>query len=243
MIIKPYSVIAKEEFSAADYPALAHFFPFNETSGATVTDVAGGLVITDGSATAVSQSADGHITLGSAKSVISSGVIASPGSKKIVIINVYRGAAVLLRMGEVAAGTDLGFQVSSAVSANSISKVADGTTLFNSTDGLDGSTRNDARCTIIDLGTDGTGATFGLTLCDFDGTTWTQRAAVSLATSAASIDAIEQSISMASTSNPFTYQVWYFNTVPADFKAATLWVHANAITGKKAPYPGWKGKS
>lgn len=244
MIIKPYSAIAQDAFDPADYPALAHYFPFNEESGATVTDVAGGLVLTDASSISVSQSEDGHIVLGATKNVIQSGIVKSPGAKKIIMLSVHRGASVLLRLGSITAGTNFGIQLASAVAANSVTKVADGATLFSSTDGLDGNpAQNQVRCSIIDLGTDGTGGTYGLSAFDFDGTTWTARAAVSLATSAASIDAIEQLASMSAPGNPFVTQVWYFDTVPTDFKAATLWTFAKAVDGVKAPYPGWKGRT
>lgn len=247
MIIKPYSAIAQEPFAAADYPALAHFFPFTETSGSTVTDVASGLVVDDASHTTVSVGAEGYLNLGAGKNVISSGTVSSPGAKKVIVISVYRGGAVQLKLGSITANTNYGFQVSSSTAANSTIKVSDGTSAFTSTDGLDGSSsQNQVRVAVIDWQTDGTAGTYGLSLSDYDGTTWTNRAAVSLATSTAGISAIEQSILMGATSNPFCHQVWYFDAVPADYKAAALWVYDNATNTTnqvKAPYPGWKGRT
>jgi hypothetical protein len=248
MIIKPYSTLASDSFVAADYPSLVHYFPFTETSGSTLTDIAGGIVLDDASHTAVIVNADYTLNTGVAKAVISSGTVSSPGTKKIVVLTAGKPGttAGTFRFGTTTDGSFKGFS-GSAASTGPTTKVADGsdvsTGIITSTAGLVGTgSQLQTRASIIDFGTDGTGGTYGLTTLDYDGTTYTSRAAVSLATMTG-ITSITQACSVAGTYLPYFIQVYYFNTVPTDVKSAMLWCFEEAKLGKKSPYPGWKGRT
>ena len=247
MIITPYSTLAANTFVAADYPALAHYFPMTEPTGSGgITDIAGGVIA--GVGIPLTANADGTITNGTTLTSIDAGVLQSPGTKKVVLIVVGKNGTTTggVRFGSVTAAANQGFNVTCGLTTASTPNVANGTAKVTGTDGLDGVATVDqwqARCLILDFGTDGTGGTYGITQLDYDGINPpVQRAAVSLAT-VTGITAIEQVISFGATSIPALIQLWYFNAVPEDFKAATVWTYANAVAGDKTVYPGWKGRS
>lgn len=245
-INRAFSTIVSDPVSLTDYPSLKHYFPFNETSGSTLTDIAGGLIIDDASHTPVVVNTDYTLNTVVTKSVIVSGTVLSPGTKKVIVLMAGKpgSTAGTCRFGTTSDGTFQGFSATAA-SASATPKVADGsnitTGIVTGTAGLAGTgTQLQARCLLLDFGTDGTAGTFGITQADYDGTTWVQRAAVSLATMTG-ITSITQVCSIAGTSLPYFIQVYYFNSIPADYKAATLWAFEQAKLGKKSPYPGWKG--
>ena len=247
MIIKPFSAIAADTFVASDYPALAHYFPMTEPTGSGgLTDIANGMLV--GVGTSITANADGTITPGAVINTLDAGVLRSPGTKKVVMIVVGKNGTTTggIRFGSVTAAANSGFNITTGLTTASTPNVANGTAKVTGTDGLDGVATVDqwqARCLILDFGTDGTGGTYGITQLDYDGINPpVQRAAVSLAT-VTGITAIEQTLSLGVTSNSALIQVWHFNAVPGDFKAATVWTYANAVAGDKTVYPGWKGRS
>jgi len=250
MIIKPYSAIAADVLAASDFPALAHYFPCDEATGDTyITDAASGATVWGGSAgdAAFLTNSGSHLTLPEGFTVIRSGAWTSPATKKVVVISTGLPSTTsgFLRFGGITAAANSGFAVNSAATTGSTPLVANGTVKITGTDGLDGSASGDqwqTRALIIDFGTDGTGGTYGITQYDYDGTTYTARAAVSLAT-CSGITTIEQVVHFGVNSNPANIQVWHFDAVPADVKAAMLWTHANSQAGVKAPYPAWRCRS
>lgn len=247
MIIKPYSSIANETFSASDYPALAHYFPCTSATAANaMTDIAGGLVINDGSNTANTINADYTVTLGTTKSVISSGAVASPGTKAVVIMMAGIPAATSnsCRFGVTTNGTNKGFTLPATAAG---AKYCDGT---NITTGAYVGTDND--------NTVGDGAKFltrgasfvpgsadGLINYDYDttGGVWAANHTTPIAIGSTGITTIEQQVNFGPSLRPAFIAVWYFNSLPTDIKAALLWMSEKARLGVKAPYPGWKGKS
>lgn len=248
MIIKPYTTIATESFVAADYPALAHFFPCTSTTASNaLTDIIGGLVVNDASNTANTVNADNTVTLGAAKAVISSGTVTSPGAKSVLVMMAGIPSATnnAARFGVVTNGTNKGFSLPATAAG---AKYCDGS---NITTGIFVGTDNDN--TVGDAAKFETNAAIfipgnadGVINYQYDttGGTWAANHTTPISMAASTgITTIEQAVSFGPSLRPAFIAVWYFTTPPTDIKAAILWMTEQARLGTKVPYPGWKGRS
>lgn len=252
MIIHPISDMSlfdtgqKYAPTAANFPGLKHFFMCNEATGSVnMVDSIAGLTVKSNNDATVTNNADGTLTLGAIKDIIVSGAVVSPGTKKTLLIWAGKPSSTIpsITFGDVTDGTVRGYK-SNATSGAPVVASNSGS-LISGTAGLAGNgSQAQVRCLLMDWGTDGTGGTFGVTAYDFDGTTWTARAAVSLAT-ATGITTISQAITFQANARPAFIQIWHMTAVPGNIRNAVTWTYAMAMTSslgyRKLAYPGWAG--
>lgn len=243
--------------TAANFPALKHFFKFN-SAAAAVTDAIAGVILNDAGLTVNVANADGTLTLGGTKNVIT-GAWETPNAKKIVVIHIAKPTSASQLTFVAGSSTSFtsnattGFRTAGA-SATGVGAVSDGTTYAATPTvaaGIAGDgTAIQIRVLALDLGTDGTGTTLGATSFNFDGTTWAAQTAVDIS-AITTIGALGAGGNVGgATLNPASLQVWYFTAMPsaADIKAAALWTRGmitNSPSGTpmKVAYPGWAGIS
>lgn len=242
-IITPYSTLAKQLFNPAKFPALKLYFPCTEDdTTAYLTDLVNGITLSD-PPFYTKHSGSTKSIVGLVNNVIMlSGVLPpTPGTKKVIFI--YTGVPATtssyLQVGDNVDGIKL-----AAPSTGAKCTVYKGGVATVSTTGLASTgAQLQTFMGIIDIGTSGLGGTYGLTLCDYDGTTFTQRAAIDISTAVTSLNPFTaDSLTVMAAVKPGTIQMWYFTAVPADYKAAMLWIHANIAAGVHSPYPGWMNK-
>lgn len=253
MIITPYSDTSKFasggpwEPTATNFPACKHFFKCSEATGATtLTDSIGGVVL---SGVAITNDGDGSLRWASAYTTIASGAWVAPSTKKILLIwgGKVTSSGGNLTVGSVTANTNRGFR-STGTASGTPAVVGEGAgAVITGTAGLDGtagSTQLQARALTITWN-----SATGLAPYDWDGTTWTARAAAGdlNTTPQLSMDTVDASCNFGSGSKPAFVQIFHFTTLPSadEIKAATIWTFSMATTSPygKYIYPGFKGRT
>lgn len=256
MIIRPYSDTSLYssggplEPTSTNFPACKHFFKCNEaTAGAgTVTDSIGSVVLTS---SGVTNNADGTITLDSGLTAIASGTLSAPGTKNVLLMwsGMPASTNAIMAIGSTAASTNRGFRSSANGSGTTTpAAVGDGATAVPvGTAGLSGTgAQLQARALTINW----TSAT-GLEPYDWDGTTWTARAAAgdfeTVNGQITGITTMDAAVNIGASIRPAYIQIWYFTTLPTagEIKSALLWTHAMATTTPfgKYLYPGFKNRT
>lgn len=236
MIITPYSALDTEAelaVTAANFPALKHFFQCDEAAGATsISDVIGGVVVptnalTKPDANSISASAGG-VTY--ADAALTSGSWASPGTKKTILFAVGQfGIASKVWIGNAAATPALGLsgQITSSAATN-------------------GST------TILGTALTG-GAVYGIgMLVDWAGNLTTFEA---IGTGASAYSAktpvamtglttsgtIPATVNIVGCTSMYGFAIFEFDgALPTDVASAVTWMTNKWIAGEKVIYPGWK---
>lgn len=258
MIIHPISDMSlfstgqKYAPTAANFPGLKHFFMCNEATAATsLTDSISGLTIDSGASDALTNNANGTVTLSAAYTNIASGTLASPGTKKVLLV--WAGSPASTQgnviIGSIVDANQQGIRSTANGSGTTTPALSYGSgSTITGTAGLAGTgSQMQVRCLVLDFGTDATGGTFGMSPFDFDGTTWTARTATSIALASAGLPAINQAITIGSGTKPAFIQVWHLTSVPENIRNAVTWMFAMATTSslgyRKLAYPGWAGLS
>lgn len=238
MIITPYSGLTIPN-TRANFPALAHCFEFNEASGVDAfADSAGGMIIgTNAPDASCVNNGDGTITLpgNELTQSIRSGTWTVPGTKKVLMIFIGKGASGNAIMGKaanvlVAADNAIKLSVGSGTP-----QVANGTTLATGTGNVTAVGGMEARALVCDWG-----SATGLQPYDYNGTTYTTRAATTLAT-ISGLTSVGAGVSLTVNMRPALWAILHFTTLPPDIKAGVAWMrdYTNS-TGKKQIYPGWR---
>jgi len=218
----------------ANFPALQHFFPFDEASGATtITDSVGGVVITPDSLTVDGTKAS-VITCG-ADTALTSGSWAAAGTNEVLmcVMGTWTDAGTY----DLAIGSQAGAGVRYRM-FETVRIFDDGTTnLTDTTDIADGT---DA---IAYMYSDTTSATKGIY-------TGTAAAAGDTAVGGtgdgtaqvASLAAPSDLITLDTFTNVYGIAIFHFATTPiaAEVSQALLWMRNEWAVGNKTIYPGWK---
>ena len=237
------------EYTAANYPALKSHFKFlpTDVGKATFADsIAGGPVVaTDTGITQDTNSPGLYVGLNALKAP-NSGAWPVPGAKSVLMI--VAGAPTATGSGVIVGSVNAsgnGLKVSGNTSP--VPQVNNGGTAISGTAQIVGSVAPNKNLVIADSFVWGDANGFvGYDLLENGvggALTYTQRAAVSLAT-IASLPAIDALINIQAAMPIATLQLWYFTTLPsaAMIKAAVAWTHYNVFTLlRRDPYPGFKG--
>ena len=238
--IIPYSTQGKRlnlKQNAVNFPGLKLQLSCNEATGAMVlVDDITGLVIADSTgAMTITNNGDGTLTFGSAFDSISGGALASPGTKKLILVYIGKPSST----GNVLVfGTTTANGIRAFSTAAGVPLIASNSVVVNGTAGLvgDGVTLQ-GRVVVADWGNN-------LNSYDFDGTTYTVRAPAALA--ATGITAIDNICTVGFQARPSLIQLWHFTTLPsaAEIKSMLTWTLGNlsASPYDKAAYPGWRGR-
>lgn len=260
MIIHPYgcasdfAVGGPFEPTAANFPALAHLFKFQEASGSTtISDSIGNLVLSGGTVTQNGTTA----TLSAAMSVIDSGAFTVPDAgKKIIvlgIVGVDNGPIFTAgKVGTTGADTEQGFRLSTTQTVGNKSKYSDGANTFEAPSAPGGGASVAPRAIAMSIDP---GSASGFDLYDYDGANYTVATAGSLATAVllSAFDTAPPAVNVAA-SDPSLIAILYPSAVPSEafMKAALAWMYwanltdhgADTVNGSpywKVIYPGFRG--
>lgn len=238
MIITPYSGLTIAN-TAANFPALKHCFECNDETGfdSIYDHVAGVRLGTTNPDPTGIRNSDGTLTMPSAELIntLRAGAWVAPGTKKVVVLMLAKGAGSITFGSNVATLTSAKRGIRCALGGTS--QAADATTLATTTATVSG-----AGLTGVALTLDW-GIATGFTAVDYDGTTYTARAATTLAT-VTTLAGIDANGFVSAALSPAFYAVLHFTTLPsaAFIKSAIGWMrdYTNA-TGKKQLFPGLAG--
>lgn len=239
------SIITLDNFNSADelpptqanFPSLQHFFNMDEAIGsATITDDIGNVVITPDTALTVDGEKATVLTT-STDLALTSGSWAAVGTKETLLMIV--GTWTFAGTYELAIGSATGAGVRNRL-FESAAVFDDGTSQAVNVDSL------------IDDRTDGVGycfsdrtsATAGTTVGNADATGLGSLSGSGDGTAfAASWAAPSDLVSIDSFTNIYGIAIFHFDTIPADVRAAMMWMRNEWVNGNKTIYPPWKGKS
>lgn len=233
--IKPYSSPSIPAATAANFPALKHFFKCDEAAGATsMTDSIGGVVaptsvIAKPDAYSISPVTPGQ-NLASA-ATLTAGRWVSPGSKPVLMFAVGQfGAASQLAMGNVSQNNHL-YLTGSIVGG----QVQDNAGLSITATALTGGA-------VYGIGMYYDGTNLTSFECKADGTTaYSAKTPVAM-TGWTSVGTISSLFSNTSVTSHYGFAVFHFTTaLPGDIRSAVTWMTAQWKAGNKAIYPGWAG--
>lgn len=254
MIIRPYSDTTAFasggplEPTAANFPACKHFWKCNEATVNTslvarMTDSIGNVVFHSEIAYGLTNNNDGTVSINGAIDTLDSGTLASCGSKNVLVMFGGKPSATLnnLTFGSISAGP--GFRSIGTAAGTPAAWGTGGAGLITGTAGLAG---NGSQFQSRALAITWNNAT-GLAPSDWDGTTYTERAAAGNLTGHTGITTMNQTIDIGGSARPAYIQIWHFTTLPSalEIKAALLWTHAMASVTPygKYLYPGFKGRT
>lgn len=250
MIIKPYSMLATEAFSASDFPCAKHFFPCTEAAGAmTLTDIAGGVVINLSSAITILDTNAVHIPATEQTSAL--GTWSVPGTKKVVafVVGKYaNGGTNYVRLGNSATGDSIKIQ------GNAGSLVVDAAnSLANAGSVSLGAMTQVAnsvvygRAVVVSAYNSAGGATpynFNTTDTMATGTgVSTAESGLGLGDQIDSLDQVTPSLQVNGNTSIYGLAWMEFTTLPSDLAVGLAWMTAQWALGNKAIYPAWKGLS
>lgn len=235
MIIKPYSTIAANIFSATDYPACKVFLKMNDAAGTSLTESVSGSTITAAAAFT-------SVTNGIRYSASGSGAVALPaavpiGTKSalLMVVSNHSGFSV------ISAGTASAGYMKLAGSTGGGVLVSDGTNTATLAALTEGSILGHA--VSVTPGTSNEGTSYECSLAAYTAPTTASAAAGDLA-SAPSITHFQSIASAIGNIDVYGIALFVFdNGIPADVKPAIAWMTAQWQAGVKAIYPGWKGKA
>ena len=217
----------------ANFPALKHFFPIDETLGDTITDSVGGVVITPTSAPTFSGGKADDITTGAADA-LTSGSWAPAGTKSILLMLLSTRAAthdVILGT----AGVDSSIRtrnVTASIFVGASGVVAESS--FFAGTGTD---------EILTYALNSLSTTKGLNILTTSETTHTLIRAGQNGTSAGLMNSFADKITLTGHTDVYGMAIFHFDTYPDDIEQAAFWMQAEWAKGNKVIYPGWKNKS
>lgn len=230
MIIKPYTAydsVTESEPNITNFPALKHFFKCTETSGLTLTDSVGSVVITASSMTFPDAYSVNPVR---ADAAITSGSWASITNDSLLFVVGNPGVAGAINIGNPTSGQgDL-----MAINAFTTPSVRKNATTVNAT----AITANvsHAHGMTIDFG--GNVVSF-----DTNGGTYNSKAPVAL-TGVTDLNTMQARMTANGYTSIYGILVMSFASgLPADIKAAVLWMESRWKAGNKVIYPGWRGKT
>lgn len=235
MIITPYSALDTQDelaATAANFPALKHFFPCTESASLrTLTDIVGGVVIPLSTCTVPATNALLPATA-SSDVALTSGHWTAPGTTATVVFAVGRfGVGSSIKAGFATSGVlNLSGQITASV-------VEDADTAINATAltggaeyGIGMKVEFGGNVTSFEAKADGTAA-------------YTEKAGVAL-TGLPSILSMADSAGLTTLTSLYGWAIFQFTDgIPADIGSAVTWMTQNWKAGKKGIYPGWKGLS
>lgn len=232
---KPLSSISTD-VTAANFPALKHFWPCTEsTEDTALTDIVGGVVT---GAVNIIASDGNKITCAqaSANVPIASGTLQAPGDKVAVIFGIgnFASAGILGIGVPQALGGAGGFQINQPLSLH---RATDATTTADTATAVFGSAP-EGHALVFDRAAALTGYRIQSNLTyAVNGTPDT--------TGLPNITALEQATAfgnaLAGTLADFHGAiVFYFDATPPDLEIALQWMYNKWINGEKEIYPGWK---
>ena len=231
MIIKPYSVVGEEAFSATNYPSCKLFFTCDDTDN-NLTDAVSGSSIATG--VAITHGTANAVTVPSGVNFINKTLPASiaVGTKSALMFVVASGIGSFeqIAFGDVGVGKLLisgsAFSVDDGPNAANTAGVS-GTGLIGCGLGFVPGTSNEA------------------TKYEATTATWVTASASGAPADITNIGNITQLATVAATTNTlniYGMALFVFDSgLPGDIKAAIAWMTAEWQAGNKAIYPGWKG--
>lgn len=239
MIIKPYSLSTLYESggvfapTAANFPALKHFFPCNETAGSTtLTDSVGGVVAT---VTGLTNPATGAIGGGTISNnvALASGSWTAPGTKPTILFAVgqFGVGSKVMWMGDQATGPYFGLsgQVTSCTAADGSAHTIAGTALTGGAVYGIGMYMDWTNLTTFEAIADGSAA-------------YSAKAPVAMTGWVSVSSGIASKMNMVSFTSCYGMAVFEFATaLPGDIRSAITWMTYQWKNGNKAIYPGWAG--
>lgn len=220
----------------ANFPALKHFFPCDETSGLTITDSVGGVVITPDTSLTFGTN---HVVPTMSTDVAIGGTWELAGLKKIVIIQigVFNGAAsdtvhfgtsgvsnarlsFLGGTGKYSVREDVNQLASTVLSGHSTNIVGQGFRLTPA-----------SATGFVSFETDNAGGSYSEKLA-IDATTWSTGISVMPATAQLTVTKL------------YSTAIFFFDTLPNDLEQAVTWMYNEHVNnGNKTIWPGWNGRS
>ena len=244
-----FAVGGRYEPIAANFSSCAHFFKCNEATSVsdfTLTDAFGNIVVSSAAATERNNNADGTISFDATIGTIDSGAWIAPGTKKILMLWSGKPASsnANIIIGSTGAASSRGFR-SSANSTGTTTPAAVGDGAAAVVVGTAGLGGTGAQLQARALAITWNNAT-GIAPYDWDGTTWTARAAAGDLTVGphTGIVTMDAAVAIGPAVRPAFIQIFHLTTLPSDaeIKAALLWTHYYATTSpyNKYIYPGAK---
>lgn len=260
MNIRPLSNLTAADFAAggtyeptaANFPALKHFFPLNDATQAyagtnlTISDAVGNIVIGQATPTTgtLTNNADGSLTSNNAMTTLVGGAWAVPNFKCIVLF--FMGKATTANrgvvVGSVTAATNKGFRVHP--NAATVPEIVGNGEIVTAT----AQTSGDSTPAIY-VQTFMPGIDNGIKGYNFNGTTYNAIAGSGNFTEASwttGLTEIDAAVNMGCLlDGAYMAGVLHFTNEPSDIRAAMTWMYNQAITSpyNKLIYPGWKGLS
>lgn len=236
MIITPYSALDTEAelaVTAANFPALKHFFQCDEAAGATsMTDIIGGVVIPVAALTKPDANSIAPNT--AADVALTSGAWVAPGSTDTLVFAVAQaGIGSKIAAGETN-GVPTGFFLSGQLTTGI---AGDNTTSISGTPLTGGA--------VYGIGMK---IEFGGNLTTFEvigsgASAYSAKAGVAM-TGLDSIPTVPASAALTFLTSLYGWAIFQFaDGIPSDVASAVTWMTRSWIAGEKVIYPGWKGRS
>lgn len=243
MIIHPYSDVNLVAPTQENFPALASFFKFDETSGTTITDAIAGVVHTDAVNIEYDSTAGGVSCNIAAGTAPTSGTVPLPGTADILIVT-----AVMASSTRSQTVVSAGFGSSSAVIGRAlVASNTTGASTCSFCNGVDASVSTTALSALTqDVWTvHSLAVTRGAVLQSRRVTSGSAVATQTSASTAPAGDITDPNYQRLRFAGVFRgYAAFYFTGgLPADWEAAAYWMGAQWIAGNKIIYPGWKDLS
>ena len=238
-VIKTYENVISD-FDVADYPACKLFFPVDETSGQSLTDSVGGVVVTF----------DNTVTPDGTKLTVGGVSSNGPVSNGVAFPDVgLTDDFVILFAGSPGAASSVG-GAGAGVSVVTFSTAAAVLNLIADTDG-----NSDANATALcDASTEmagfysdrgdalGNGAVF--TFMETDGTTMaTEHVTITNADAEIDFNGTSARLNLTASTVIYGVAIFQFSEIPSDVLTAVRWMNYQWRLGNKVVYPGWKGKT
>lgn len=242
MIIKPYSDIAAEAFNASDFPALKHFWDFEEevtASASIITDKVAGVILPVTSITAGGVSYTNKINSG----------ILTPSSGTLVDFSTAGTSTLIVVIGKLATAAGISFggiNMSTGPRASLYSSVTASTVV----DAVPTTVVAPAALTLgatqgaIALGLETGGYVRAYNASTTSLTAQTNDSVALVSALAGSRYSIPQTIYNSTLNNNFGgILIFQFasSTLPANVDDALAWMAYQFSVGVKAVYPGFKG--
>lgn len=238
-IIKPYSALdsaSEIDQSAANFPALKHFFMCDEAAGSSrIVDSVGGVAVPTNALTKPDAysifAAAGNIT--NSDELLSAGAWVAPGSKQTILFAVGDlGLASKVWMGKASTGAFMG--LSGQITTCSVS---DGTTTKQATALTGGAVYG------VGVLVDWTNITSFEAIAD-GSAAYSAKAPVAM-TPLAAVNSIPAFANFNNiNASLYGFAVFQFaGAIPGDVASAITWMTNRWKNGHKAIYPGWKGVS
>ncbi len=262
MAIIPYTSLdahtsGKYAATAVNFPAAKHFFRC-DSSAAALTDVIGGLVVNGAGSVANTVEANGTLTLGETKNVLSAGTLIAPGTRGVLILHIGKPSSnvTTLIYGKNSTTIDPSnntIKLNNSLNTNQANiSNGNGASILvvpSAPAGISGDgVVIQARALAIRWNTVGGAQTF-----DFDGTTYTARTAVDTTGGLFdNMNTVDQLIHCGGVSSrPASKQVWMFNELfpsTKEIEEMIRWTYAMIVNkpgglARKFLYPGWKGRA